>query len=76
MQYHVFCRKEDEKTTYPVCTIRERFFSVMDTYEKLGKPIQITEITIPAYSDSAKDEKNPGGAYRTTLQHLVQPQSG
>lgn len=29
----------------------------MDTYEKLGKPIQITETTIPSYSDSAEDEK-------------------
>ncbi len=32
-------------------------FSVLDTYEKLAKPMQITEITIPAYSDSAEDEK-------------------
>lgn len=32
-------------------------FSVLDTYEKLAKPLQITEITIPAYSDSAEDEK-------------------
>ena len=31
-------------------------FEVMDTYAKLGKPLQITEITIPAYSDSAEDE--------------------
>ena len=57
MQYHVFCRKEDEKNNVSGMYNPRTLFSVMDTYEKLGKPIQITEITIPAYSDSAEDEK-------------------
>lgn len=32
-------------------------FAVMDTYEKLGRPLQITEITIPAYTADAEDEE-------------------
>lgn len=57
MQYHIFNNKEDEKYN-----VRDKYnpkvlFDVLDTYEKLGKPIQITEITIPAYTDSSEDEK-------------------
>jgi len=29
---------------------------VLDTYEKLHRPIQITEITVPAYSNDPEDE--------------------
>lgn len=29
----------------------------MDTYAKFGKPLQITEITIPAYSNDPADEE-------------------
>lgn len=32
-------------------------FDVLDTYALLGRPIQITEITIPAYSDNPADEE-------------------
>ena len=32
-------------------------FDVMDTYAALGRPIQITEITIPAYSNDPGDEE-------------------
>lgn len=32
-------------------------FDVMDTYSALGRPIQITEITIPAYSNDPGDEE-------------------
>ena len=31
-------------------------FAVLDTYAALGRPIQITEVTIPAYSDHPDDE--------------------
>lgn len=57
MQYHMFFPKDNEQA---LCTDRynpNTLFAVLDTYEKLGKPIQITEITIPAYSNSAEDEK-------------------
>lgn len=57
MQYHVFCSKEFEGGNATDMYNPKVIFEVLDTYEKLGKPIQITEITIPAYSDSAEDEK-------------------
>ena len=31
-------------------------FATLDTYAKLGKPLQITEMTIPAYSEDPEDE--------------------
>ena len=31
-------------------------FDVLDTYEALGRPMQITEVTIPAYSNDPGDE--------------------
>lgn len=56
MQYHVFESKEEEKNNVRDMYNPKVMFEVMDTYAKLGKPLQITEITIPAYSDSAEDE--------------------
>lgn len=56
MQYHVFCNKEYEKDNVPDMYNPKMLFEVMDTYAKLGKSLQVTEITIPAYSDSAEDE--------------------
>lgn len=58
MQYHVFKTPEEERKElgndlYNPKTV----FAVLDTYEKLNRPIQITEVTLPAYSDSAEDEK-------------------
>jgi GH35 family endo-1,4-beta-xylanase len=35
----------------------QRLFDVMDTYALLGRPLQITETTIPAYSDDPGDEE-------------------
>ena len=35
----------------------EQMYAVMDTYAKLGRPLQITELTLPAYSDSPEDEE-------------------
>ncbi len=57
MQYHVFLPKELEKDNVSDMYNPKTLFEVLDTYEKLGKPIQITEVTIPAYSDSAEDEQ-------------------
>ena len=34
----------------------QHVFAYLDTYARLGKPIQITEITIPTYSDDPGDE--------------------
>lgn len=42
-----------------------RLFDVMDTYAKLGRPLQITEITIPAYSEDPGDEETQAEILRT-----------
>lgn len=56
MQYHMFHSAEAEKTRVSDMYNPKTLFAVLDTYEKLGKPVQITEITVPAYTDSAEDE--------------------
>ncbi len=56
MQFHSFFPRDNEgkmaKTRYnPV-----HLYKVLDKYAQLGKKIQITEMTIPAYSSDAEDE--------------------
>ena len=42
-----------------------RVFDVLDTYARLGRPLQITEITIPAYSEDPGDEETQAEILRT-----------
>lgn len=56
LQYHTFYPQADEyersrKTYDPI-----NLYHYMDLYSELGKPLQITEITIPAYSNEPEDE--------------------
>ena len=56
-QYHVFETREREleKSSYlynPIC-----LYDHMDMYSKLVNALQVTEITIPAYSNEKEDEK-------------------
>lgn len=56
LQYHMFHdvnRYVDISKTY---YSPKRIFDVLDCYANFGKPIQITEITIPAYSATEEDE--------------------
>ena len=58
MQFHMFFKAENaleavSKHYYDP----KRIFDVLDTYAALGRPIQITEITIPAYSNDPGDEE-------------------
>ncbi len=56
LQYHMFfpLAKEYEETRkfYDPAHL----FKILDQYGKFGKPIHITEVTIPAYSQSDEDE--------------------
>ncbi len=52
LQFHVFS-KAWEKDMYDP----ELLLEIMDLYARFGLPLQITEITIPAYSGNAEDEK-------------------
>lgn len=57
MQYHMFFKKEDEYESTRIYYSPERLYKTLDLYSNLGKPIQITEVTIPAYSWEAEDEE-------------------
>ncbi len=57
LQYHMFYRKESEyKATRPYYN-PQNLYAHMDLYSALSKPLQVTEVTIPAYSGGAEDEQ-------------------
>lgn len=57
MQFHMFHKAEDATAATRQFYDPQCLFDVMDTYAALGRPIQITEITIPAYSNDPGDEE-------------------
>lgn len=57
MQYHMFYSKEDAAEQTAVFYDPEQIWNIMDVYSRLGKPLHITEMTIPSYSESAEDEE-------------------
>lgn len=57
MQYHVCCSREEEEKKTQKFYDPKRLYEVMDTYGRFRRPMQITEITIPAYSNCAEDEE-------------------
>ena len=56
MQYHLFNKREEmyEKTRETLDP--QSLYRHMDLYASLGKPLQITEVTVPAYSWETGDE--------------------
>ena len=56
MQFHRFVRKEREIEACRAYYDPMHLYTVMETYGKLGLPQQITEITVPCYSDDPDDE--------------------
>lgn len=57
MQFHMFYKKEEEKEQTTFFYEPKHLYAVMDTYAEFKKPLQITEVTIPAYSYEAEDEE-------------------
>ena len=57
MQFHMFNRRENEYKETRDCYDPEHICRVLDTYARLGLPIHITELTIPAYSNDTEDEE-------------------
>lgn len=57
MQYHMFFKKEDEYRITRQYYNPKKLYGYLDLYSNLGKPLQITEVTIPAYSNDPEDEK-------------------
>lgn len=56
-QFHLFFPQKDEEKHLDTFYNPRSLFSVLDHLAMLGKPLQITEITIPAYSDHSEDEQ-------------------
>lgn len=56
-QYHMFRKSEDEYEATRQFYDPQNLYRHMDFFAQLGKPLQLTEITIPAYSNSEEDEK-------------------
>ena len=59
MQFHSFWGTDMAKVAARAAERYDpqRLFDVMDTYALLGRPLQITETTIPAYSEDPGDEE-------------------
>lgn len=57
MQYHMFHRRDMEYAATRKYYDPLQLYKIMDQYAKLGKPIEITEVTIPAYSQDSEDEE-------------------
>ena len=56
MQYHSFYKKEEEYEKTRKLYSPEWLYKNMDLYARFGKPLQITEVTVPAYSNDPEDE--------------------
>ena len=57
MQYHLFNRAEDEYRRTRTTLNPKSLYRHMDLYARFGKPLQITEVTVPAYSWNEEDEE-------------------
>ena len=56
MQYHLFRRREILYDETRLTLNPQSLYRHMDLYSNFGKPLQITEVTVPAYSWEAEDE--------------------
>lgn len=56
IQQHVFCNRENEPEVAFERYNPEFVFKVLDTYATLGRKVQITEMTLSAYSNDPEDE--------------------
>lgn len=57
MQFHIFLKAEEEYDLCKRLLVPDNLYRHMDLYSRLGKPLQITEVTVPAYSWEAEDEE-------------------
>ena len=57
MQYHLFNRSELEYEKTRLTLDPGNLYRHLDLYSNFGKPLQITEVTVPAYSWNAEDEE-------------------
>lgn len=51
LQYHLFCTPEGLKKQLDALIHPTRLFDCLDYYGRFGRPIHVSEITVPAYAD-------------------------
>ena len=56
-QYHMFYKKEDEYEKAKFLYHPRHLYDHMDLYSDLADTLQVTEITLPAYSNAPEDEE-------------------
>ena len=56
-QFHMFFKRQKEKDAVAKRYDPKHVYDVLDTLAKFGKPLEITEVTIPAYSWDDEDEE-------------------
>lgn len=56
IQYHMFFKVEDEYRSTRQFYNPEHLYKILDNYARFNKPMQITEVTIPAYTENEEDE--------------------
>ena len=56
MQFHMFRKKEEEYEKTRQYYNPKSLYKHMDLYSEFNKPLHITEVTVPAYSNSEEDE--------------------
>ena len=57
MQFHMFFSRDEEYDKTRPYYDPQKLYKHMDLYTTLGKPLQITEVTVPAYSWEPEDEQ-------------------
>ena len=57
-QYHMFYRSEDYFNKTRKIFDLAQLTRIMDNYARFGKPMQVTEVTIPCYAEQAEDEES------------------
>ena len=57
MQYHLFNKKEIEYEKTRQTLNPKSLYRHMNLYSRFGKPLQMTEVTVPAYSWESEDEE-------------------
>lgn len=57
MQYHLFKKREDFYRLTRTLLDPKSLYAHMDLYSSLGRPLQITEVTVPAYSWESENEE-------------------
>lgn len=57
MQYHIFQKPESEYERTRRYYDPEYLYKEMNLYSNFGKPLHVTEVTVPAYSNDAENEE-------------------